>query len=118
MPLPPCCIAGIASQMALPLAEFDLAHTSLMAAESDAEPELCMGIVTSYGVDDLGEIFWLITSSGSEDADAVVFHLDLLLCGITELLQLGDVLSFFKVRSTTSLGQELKRVADLTVFVP
>ena len=105
--------------MPLPSAdEFDLAHTSLMAAESDAEPELCMGTVTSHGVDDLGVIFWLITSVGSEDADAVVFRKDLQLGGITEVIQLGDFLSFLKLSSITFLGQDLKRVAELTVFVP
>ena len=98
--------------------EFDLAHTSLMAAESDAEPELCMGTVTRHGVDDLGEILRLITSVESEDADAVVFWKDLQLGVITEVIQLGDFLSFLKLSSITFLGQDLKRVAELTVFVP
>ena len=41
----------------------------LTAGVCDAAPEACMGTVTSHGVDDLGDIFWVITPVESEDPD-------------------------------------------------
>ena len=78
----PCCIAGGMSPLPLPWT--DEAH-----AESDAKPEPCMGTVTRVDVDDMGQVFWLITSVESEIADVVVFGKDLQRAGITEGIQVG-----------------------------
>ena len=105
--------------MPLPSADEDDAEQSIvMRAESDAKPEPCMGTVTRVGVDDLGQVFWLITSGESENADFVVFGKDLLRGGITEGIQVGDFVSYLKVSYLTLFGQELRRATELTVFKP
>ena len=87
-------------------------------AESDAKPEPCMGTVTRVDVDDVGQVFWLITSVESENADVVVFGKDLQRAGITEGIQVGDFVSYLKVSYLTVFGQKLKRATELTVFKP
>ena len=77
-----------------------------------------MGTVTRVDVDDMGQVFWLITSVESEIADVVVFGKDLQRAGITEGIQVGDFVSYLKVSYLTVFGQKLKRATDLTVFQP
>ena len=77
-----------------------------------------MGTVTRVGVDDLGQVFWLITSGESENADFVVFGKDLQRGGIIEGIQVGDFVSYLKVSYLTLFGLELRRATELTVFKP
>ena len=77
-----------------------------------------MGTVTRVDVDDMGQVFWLITSFESEIADVVVFGKDLQRAGITEGIQVGDFVSYLKVSYLTVFGQKLKRATDLTAFKP